>query len=118
MRKSEPWLARAEDDWFGIRDPQSGDVMVVSIMGAAQQNYALQLYLPEEGIRFWNELIATGELNQHAVLFDLRMIECEFCGKENLPEEDLEWNKLHPQDSLIPKAKHALDGQPKDVRDV
>lgn len=98
VRKREPWEEYCEQDMFGVRDPETGELQIVSILGMAGKVFALQLYLPEEGIRFWNEVITTEQLNQNTAMFDLRMIECEFCGKDGLPEEDLEWNEQYPPD--------------------
>lgn len=89
IRKAEPWQRLEEDDWFGIRDPRSGDVMVVSIMGMAEENFAVQLYLPEEGLRFWNHLLDTGTFDHSMLPSGLRMIECEFASKEDLQDFDL-----------------------------
>ncbi|MDA0767287.1 MAG: plasmid pRiA4b ORF-3 family protein [Verrucomicrobia bacterium] len=100
VRQSEPWEEYCDQDWYGVRDPETGELQIVSILGMDGKVFALQLYLPEEGIRFWNGVIATGELNQNAALFDLRMIECEFCGKDGLPEEDLEWNEQFPPEGV------------------
>ena len=89
IRKAEPWQRLEEDDWFGIRDPRSGDIMVVSIMGMAEENFAVQLYLPEEGLRFWNHLLDTGTFDHSMLRSGLRMIECEFASKEDLQDFDL-----------------------------
>lgn len=96
VRDKEPWEEFCDTDWYGVRDPGTGELQIVSVLGMDGKVFAVQLYRPDEGIRFWNELMETGTLNQNAVLYDMRMVECEFCEKDGLPQEDLEWNEQYP----------------------
>lgn len=99
-RKSEPWRRFQENDWFGIRHPESDETMVVSIMGHARQNIAIQLYLPSEGIRFWNDILDTGSVDESFLQYHLRMIECEFVDREHLEKSDLRAHKQFSQSSV------------------
>ena len=94
IRNIEPWKDFSDSDWFGIKDPESGEIQIVAIMGMAEQVFSIQLYLPEEGIRFWNDLLAGKELDTRDMVFSQHMLECEFCDTPdlpNLPEEDIEF---------------------------
>ncbi|MCF6311547.1 MAG: plasmid pRiA4b ORF-3 family protein [Verrucomicrobiales bacterium] len=91
MRQRSPWKKLQERHFFGICDPDSGQIQTVTVLGFNRRVYALQLFLPEEGIRFWNDLLNTGELNATQLRHQQRMLECEFCDPEHLPEEDIEF---------------------------
>lgn len=91
LRKKEPWRDIHQDRFFGICDPESGQIQIVSVLGFNQTVYAVQLYLPDEGIRFWNHILRTGEIDPVLGLHEQKMLECEFCDPENLPDEDIEF---------------------------
>lgn len=95
--KARPWKTLHDTDWFGIVDPDTGDTHIVAIMGAAKQFYAVQVYLPEEGIRFWNDFIFNGEPNITLGQFQNRMLSCEFVSwnEEDLDETDMARNEEH-----------------------
>jgi len=95
IRQIEPWKDLHDSDWFAIKDPANGEVQVVAIMGMQEEVFSVQLYRPEEGIRFWNNVITHGEIDPHSIIFQQRMLECEFCDDEDLPDEDIEFYNTH-----------------------
>ena len=95
--KARPWKTLHDTDWFGIVDPDTGDTHIVAIMGAAKQFFSVQVYLPEEGIRFWNDFIFNGEPNITLGQYQNRMVSCEFVSwnEEDLDETDMARNEDH-----------------------
>jgi|GEM_PF-315178 len=89
-----PWKNLSDTDWFAIKDPDSGQIHVAAVMGKARQFYALNLYLPEEGIRFWNEFIKFGMPDTFLGQFQQRLVSCEFVipNNEDMDETDIERN--------------------------
>ena len=100
--KLEPWKRLCDTDWFGIRDPESGETHIVAVMGASREFFAVNVYLPEEGVRFWNDFIRTGQPNQELGMRAMRMVSCEFISwnEEDADETDLERNDLYGDDDL------------------
>lgn len=98
--KLRPWKKLHDTDWFGIVDPESGATHVVAIMGAGGQFYAVQVYLPEEGIRFWNDFIKNGEPDANLGQYHQRMVSCEFVSwnEEDLDETDMDRNEKFDPD--------------------
>ena len=95
IREREPWKDLADSDWFGIEDPEDGKVSVVSVLGQGGEVFAVQLYLPEEGIGFWNHFLARGEVDPGMMLCNLRMLECEFLDPGEAEREDREFAAAH-----------------------
>lgn len=109
VRNLEPWKSVLDREGFGIRHPDTGEVMTVSLLGQARTVYAVQLYLPDEGIRFWNRFFETAEVDPHLTIYELRMIECEFCNEDDLPDEDAEFNEAYPPEGK----RHRRHGYPR-----
>jgi len=100
--KLEPWKQLHDTDWFGIRDPDSGETHVVAVMGAIRQFFAVNVYLPEEGIRFWNEFIRTGVPDNNLGMRRMRMVSCEFVSwnEEDMDETDMDREECYGDDDL------------------
>ncbi|MCH7227837.1 plasmid pRiA4b ORF-3 family protein [Haloferula sp. A504] len=92
--KARPWEKLHDTDWFVIVDPDTGATHIVAIMGAARQFYAVQVYLPDEGIRFWNDFIHNGAPNTQLGQYRQRMVSCEFVAfnTDDLDETDMDRN--------------------------
>lgn len=101
--KLQPWKTLYDTDWFGIRDPDSGETHVAAVMGASRQFMAVQVYLPEDGIRFWNDFIRTGAPDHHRGMRHMHMVSCEFVpwNEEDMDETDVARNESHCDGSLV-----------------
>lgn len=88
----QPWKRLGDTDWFAIEEPGTGKWQVVSVLGNAGEVFAIHCYLPNEGIRFWNDFIESGGLpNQDILLYQNRMVSCEFVSSEDhsmLPHDE------------------------------
>ena len=55
IKEMAPWQWMSEMDIFGVRNPETGEIGFVSIMGALGEHYAVAVYLDPEGLyRFWS----------------------------------------------------------------
>ena len=88
----QPWKQLGDTDWFAIEDPGTGNWHIVSILGNAGEVFAIHCYLPDEGIRFWNDFIESrGIPNQDILLYQNRMVCCEFVSEDDhsmLPHDE------------------------------
>lgn len=91
----QPWKKLRDSDWFGIKDPDTGEIHIVAVMGANREFFAVQIYLPEEGIRFWNHVINTGETGGELAMLRLRMLSCEFVAWDGEEMDDTDMERDH-----------------------
>jgi hypothetical protein len=91
--KLQPWKKLDDTDLFGIRDPNGGETHIVSVLGAIRQVFAVDVYLPEEGIRFWNEFLRTGVLDQILGTRRMRMVSCEFISWNEADMDDTDMDR-------------------------
>ena len=88
----QPWKRLGDTDWFAIEHPGTGNCQIVSILGNAGEVFAIHCYLPNEGIRFWNDFIESGgHPDQDILLYQNRMVCCEFVSSDDhsmLPHDE------------------------------
>ncbi len=92
VRESEPWKCLWDQDIFGVRDPESGLLDFVSILGRGGEVYAVHVHRPPEAYDFWCAAKAgTQDMDSMAAyLRQIRMVELEFVNKAEMEPEDLE----------------------------
>lgn len=71
FKKAAPWEWMEEDELFGVRNPETGEIGWVSIMGQAGEHYALALYLGVEGLHGFWAIHEGGEMLDPTVLFEV-----------------------------------------------
>ena len=89
VRRLQPWKIIYDTDLFGLEDPVTKQIGLVSVLGALGEHHAVQLFLPPEGLLFWLEFFRTGEPDRNFAMFNLRMLQAEFTSKKSLTKPDL-----------------------------
>lgn len=97
LRQCEPWKKLWDQDIFGIRDPESGLLDFVSVLGRGGEVFSIHVHRPPESYDLW-EKTQTGVLPMHDIaeyLRHLRMVELQFSNNRELEDDDLElYDKL------------------------
>ncbi len=95
LRAVEPWEDLWDQDVFCVRDPQTGLLDFVSILGKGGEVFALHVHRGVEAYKLWG-LTFLGQMPQdpEEYLRCLRMTEVEFVNKAQMEAEDL---KLYEQ---------------------
>ncbi|HBR95140.1 MAG TPA: hypothetical protein DEA90_13345, partial [Opitutae bacterium] len=90
LRKLEPWKRLNDCDIFGIEDPETGGIHIVSVLGAGKDIFSLHMHRAPYALGFWREALDDpAGMTPDAVLHRSSMIELEFCNKADLEEPDL-----------------------------
>jgi uncharacterized protein DUF6930 len=89
VRQLQPWKTLDDTDLFGLEDPVTKQIGLVSVLGALGEVHAIQLHLPPEGLLFWLQFFRTGKPDRNFVQFKLRMLEAQFTSKAGLTKPDL-----------------------------
>lgn len=90
LREQEPWKTLHDCDIFGIEDPETGGIHVVSVLGAVKEVFSVQVHRAPYALGFWREALSEpGEMDTGAVLHRASIIEAEFCNKAEMDEPDL-----------------------------
>jgi len=85
VREMEPWLWVEETDIFGVKDPESDNVVFVSVMGLLGEYHAVALYCGVKALsQFWQMQHKAGEEDVAAMLCDIRQIHAAFGKKSEL----------------------------------
>ncbi|MBN1660758.1 MAG: hypothetical protein JXA93_20350 [Anaerolineae bacterium] len=88
FKKAAPWEWMYEDELFGVRNPETGEIGWVSVMGQAGEHYALALYLGAEGLHgFWT-IQEGGETLDPMVLFEVPELQASFEDRNTLTDRD------------------------------
>lgn len=79
-----PWEWMLEDDIFGVRNPETGELGFVSIMGNLGEHLAVAVYLGAEALyRFW-EIQEAGEMIAPQFMFETAQLQASFEDREHL----------------------------------
>jgi hypothetical protein len=87
LRQSEPWRNLTDTDLFALQDPATQQIGLVSVLGNLGEVFAVQLYLPPEGLQFWLQFFRKGTPNPILAQFKLRMLEVSFVPKKALTSQ-------------------------------
>ncbi|MDH7487217.1 MAG: hypothetical protein QHJ81_13185 [Anaerolineae bacterium] len=89
FKEAAPWEWMFEDDLFGVRDPESGQIGYGSIMGALGEHLALALYPGSEGLEgFWR--IHTDAEADPAIILEIPQLQASWEDREELQDKDRE----------------------------
>jgi len=90
MLKTKPWERMQDTHVFVIVDPDTNERQLAVVMGNAGIVYALHLYQPEEGTRWYHNIqcYESSSQSQHAGQFDNRYVTIEFDEGSGLDEHD------------------------------
>jgi hypothetical protein len=88
--QAEPWRKMYDSHTIVIVDPETGDRQLAVVMGNAGTLFAIHLYQPEEGTRWYSNMHLGGEspLALHNAQFDHRYLEIQWSDGSELDEHD------------------------------
>jgi hypothetical protein len=90
FKAAKCWDWMYEGDIFGVKNPESGEIAYVSIMGNGDQVYSLSAYLGTEGLEsFYDLQDAEDEGQVFEAYYRLKAVVASFEDRSNLSKEDL-----------------------------
>ena len=88
FKKVAPWEWMFEDEVFGVRNPETGQIGYVSIMGTSGEHLAMALYLGSEGLDgFWRMHRGEGLQDPHFLL-EIPQLQASFEDRNMLDAKD------------------------------
>ncbi|MDF1752711.1 MAG: hypothetical protein P1U89_08070 [Verrucomicrobiales bacterium] len=105
FRALEPWEKMNENELFGIRDPETNELHLVSVLGQAGAVFSLHCHLAPEGIEYWQNALRGIAPVISPGLPEIRLLECDFVDETDASKEDVEWYRKH---SRRPRRKKAF----------
>jgi len=88
LKQEVPWEWMTEDQIFGIRNPETGEIGYASVMGQRGEYLALALYLGPEGLDgFWC-MERGGEPGNPTLLLEVPQLQASFGDREELRDQD------------------------------
>ncbi len=88
FRQLEPWQMMADNELFGIRDPECRSLYLVSVLGGTEGVFAIHCHMPPEGTIFWQNAFRGIDVDMVPGLAEIRLLECEFLDTEDAADED------------------------------
>ncbi len=90
FKQEAPWEWMEEDELFGVRDPETGEIGYMSIMGILGEHLALDIFLGAEGLDgFWYMHLGKTQDNP-AFLLEVPQLQVSFEDRETLHARDRE----------------------------
>ncbi len=98
-----PWESMYDYHALVIVDPESGDRQLAVVMGNARTIFAIHLYQPEEGTRWYSGVQMEGNspLSAHLAQFDNRYLEIEWSDGSALDDHDVFLDDIFCPDSWL-----------------
>jgi len=90
LKQEGPWEWMLEDEIFGVRNPETGEVGYVSIMGTLGEHLALALYLGSEGLYGFWRLSQGQEPDIPELILETRHLQVSFEDRNTLHAKDRE----------------------------
>jgi hypothetical protein len=87
FKAAQPWEWMAEQDVFGVRNPESGEIGYVGVMGGLGEHFCMALYLGEEALaRFWQ--LQMGEVSDAAFILEIPQLQASWEDRDYLTQKD------------------------------
>lgn len=88
VKELAPWTWMDESEIFGVQNPETGELGFVSIMGMAEEHFAVTVYQGAEGLYgFWD--LESGEVMANPQrLLEIPQVQVSFENREQLDKQD------------------------------
>jgi hypothetical protein len=87
IKEIAPWEWMAEDELFGVQDPETGELGFISVMGALGEHFALAVYLGARGLYgFWE--LSNAEDGFVEIFYEIPQLQVSFGDRSELTPED------------------------------
>jgi hypothetical protein len=90
FKQEAPWGWMYEDDVFGVRNPETGEIGYGSVMGTAGEHLALALYLGSEGLAGFWRMYHRDQDSDAFLLFEIPELQVSFEDRSELQAKDRE----------------------------
>jgi hypothetical protein len=88
FKQEAPWEWMYEDDVFGVRNPETGQIAYGSVMGIAGEHLALALYLGSEGLRGFWQMYHRDQYSDPFLLLEIPELQASFEDRGELDNKD------------------------------
>lgn len=90
LKQNKPWEWMTEVDIFGVHNPETDEIGFVSVMGMAEEHYAVAVYMGSEGLYgFWD--LHDAEPHDHPErLLEIPQLQTSFEDRDSLDQKDYE----------------------------
>ncbi len=90
FRAAAPWTWMTEDQLFGVRNPETGEIGYVSVMGQLGEHLALGLYPGSQGLDDFLRMSQGDEHENPTFLLETHQLQASFEDRDALYPEDRE----------------------------
>ncbi len=90
VKELAPWEWMEESDIFGVQNPETGELGFVSLMGMAEEHFAVAVYQGAEGLYGFWDLRSGDELETPQRLLEIPQLQASFEDREMLDKQDRE----------------------------
>ena len=88
FKEQAPWEWMLEEELFGVRNPETGQIGYASVMGRLGEHLALGVYLGSEGLMGFYQLSARKEKSSADLFFETPQLQASFEDREVLSDKD------------------------------
>jgi hypothetical protein len=88
FKQKAPWEWMYDDEIFGVRNPETGQIGYASIMGHMGEHLALALYLGSQGLYGYYQLAADEEEDNPDFLLEIPHLQASFEDRGQLRDKD------------------------------
>lgn len=85
-----PWQWMEESQLFGVKNPETGELGFVSIMGMAGEHYAVSLYRGAEGLHGFWEMEEAAPMADPQMLLNIPQLQASFEDRDQTEKQDRE----------------------------
>lgn len=89
VKKLEPWNWLSENQFFGVKNPETGGIGFVSVMGALGEHYSIAVYMGSEGLYGLLDLYDSDPLQNPEILLEIPQLQASFESRQELEKEDI-----------------------------
>lgn len=88
VRELAPWEWMAEEDLFGVQNPETGELGFVSVMGALGEHYSVAVYLGARGLYDFLTIEEAGDAMPPEAILEVPQLQASFEDRNVLHDQD------------------------------